>query len=45
MDQILGFVEQLLTYLKEFEAAGIIKIIKESGVVEAVVEFFKGIFG
>lgn len=45
MDQILGFVEQLLSYLKEFEAAGIIKIIKESGVVDAVVDFIKGLIG
>ena len=36
LDQILSFVESLLTYLKEFEAAGIIDIIKE---------FFAGLLG
>lgn len=29
MDAILGFVEELLTYLREFEAAGIIEIIRD----------------
>lgn len=29
MEQILAFVENLLTYLKEFDAAGIIAIIKD----------------
>ena len=29
MAQILAFVEELLTYLREFEAAGIISIIKD----------------
>lgn len=28
MEAILAFVQELLTYLKEFEAAGIIEIIK-----------------
>lgn len=28
MEAILGFVQSLLTYLKEFEAAGIVEIIK-----------------
>lgn len=28
VDTILAFVQQLLEYLKEFEAAGIIEIIK-----------------
>jgi hypothetical protein len=36
MAAILAFVEQLLTYLKEFDAAGIIEIIKN---------FFAGIAG
>ncbi len=45
MDQILGFVEQLLNYLKEFEAAGIINIIKESGVVDVIVDFVKSLIG
>ncbi len=45
MDQILGFVEQLLSYLREFEAAGIISIIKESEIINVIVEFFKGLIG
>lgn len=44
MDKILGFVQELLTYLNEGEAADIVGIVKNSGVVEAVVNFFKGIF-
>lgn len=40
MDVILNFVQELLEYLKEFKAAGIIEIIKNSGVLEAL----KGIF-
>lgn len=40
MDVILNFVQELLEYLREFEAAGIIGIIKDSGVLEAL----KGIF-
>ena len=44
MDQILGFVEQLLNYLKEGEAADIVGMVKDSGVVEVIVNFFKGLF-
>lgn len=29
VETILAFVEELLNYLKEFEAAGIIEVIKE----------------
>ncbi len=29
MEMILNFVTNLLTYLKEFEAAGIVEIVKE----------------
>lgn len=45
MDQILGFVEQLLNYLREGEAADIVGMIKDSDIVNVVIEFFKGIFG
>lgn len=45
MEQILGFVEQLLSYLHEDEAAGIINIIKESDIVNVVINFFKGLIG
>lgn len=45
MDKILSFVEQLLAYLNEDEAAGIINIIKESDVVNVIVEFIKGLIG
>lgn len=44
MDQILAFVEQLLAYLNEGEAADIVGMVKDSGVVEIVVNFFKSIF-
>lgn len=44
MDQILGFVEQLLNYLKEGEAADIVGMVKNSGIVDVIVEFFKGLF-
>ncbi len=44
MDQILGFVEQLLSYLNEGEAADIVGMVKDSGVVEIIVNFFKSIF-
>lgn len=36
MDQILGMVETLLRFLREYEAAGIIRIIRE---------FFEGFLG
>ncbi len=44
MDQILGFVEQLLNYLREGEAADIVGMIKDSGIVDIIVNFFKGLF-
>ena len=44
MDQIIAFVEQLLAYLNEGEAADIVGMVKDSGVVEIVVNFFKSIF-
>ena len=44
MDQILAFVEQLLAYLNEGEAADIVGMVKDSGVVGIVVNFFKSIF-
>ncbi len=44
MDQILAFVEQLLAYLNEGEASDIVGMVKDSGVVEIVVNFFKSIF-
>ncbi len=44
MDQILAFVEKLLAYLNEGEASDIVGMVKDSGVVEAIVEFFKGLF-
>ncbi len=44
MDQILGFVEQLLNYLKEGEAADIVGMVKDSGIFDVIVEFFKGLF-
>ncbi|MEE1285032.1 MAG: hypothetical protein UHK54_09230 [Acutalibacteraceae bacterium] len=44
MDQILAFVEQLLAYLNEGEASDIVDMVKDSGVVEIVVNFFKSIF-
>ncbi len=43
MDQILAFVEQLLSYLNEGEAADIVGMVKDSGVVETIVNFFKSI--
>lgn len=43
MDQILGFVQDLLVYLNEGEAADIVGIVKNSGVVEAVINFVKSI--
>lgn len=43
MDTILGFVEQLLAYLNEGEASDIVGMVKDSGVVEAVINFFKSI--
>ncbi len=43
MDTILGFVQQLLSYLNEGEAADIVGMVKNSGVVEAVIGFFKSI--
>lgn len=43
MDQILGFVQDLLAYLNEGEAADIVGIVKNSGVVEAVINFVKSI--
>ena len=44
MDTILGFVQQLLAYLNEGEAADIVGMVKDSGVVEVIVNFFKGLF-
>ena len=44
MDKILAFVEQLLAYLNEGEASDIVGMVKDSGVVETIVEFFKGLF-
>ena len=44
MDQILAFVELLLAYLNEGEASDIVGMVKDSGVVEIVVNFFKSIF-
>lgn len=43
MDQILGFVQELLAFLNEGEAADIVGLVKNSGVVEAVVNFVKSI--
>ncbi len=43
MEAILEFVQKLLEYLKEFEAAGIIELIKESGILDTIAEFFKNI--
>lgn len=45
MDQILAFVEELLSYLNEGEAADIVGMIKESGIVEMIVNFFKSLIG
>ncbi len=45
MDQILTLVEQILAFFREGEAAAIIKMIKESGVVEIIVNFVKGLIG
>lgn len=44
MDQILAFVEKLLAYLNEGEASDIVGMVKDSNVVEIIVEFFKGLF-
>ncbi|MBQ3603119.1 MAG: hypothetical protein IJA02_04715 [Clostridia bacterium] len=44
MEQILGFVEQLLDYLKEGEAADIVGMVKNSGIIDVIVNFFKGLF-
>ena len=44
MDQILGFVQNLLSYLNEGEAADIVGMVKDSGVVEIVGNFFKSLF-
>ena len=43
MDTILGFVQQLLSYLNEGEAADIVGMVKNSGVVEAVIGIIKSI--
>lgn len=44
MDQILAFVEKLLDFLGEGKAADIVNMVKESGVVEMIVNFFQGLF-
>ena len=44
MDKILAFVEELLNFLNEGKAADIVGMIKDSGVVEAIISFFQGLF-
>ncbi len=44
MDQILAFVEELLAFLNEGKAAEIVGMVKDSGVIDAIVEFFQGLF-
>lgn len=44
MEQILAFVEELLDFLNEGKAADIVNMVKESGIVDMIVEFFKGLF-
>ncbi len=44
MDQILAFVEKLLSFLGEGKAAEIVNMVKESGIFDVIVDFVKGLF-
>ena len=43
MDQILGFVQELLSFLNEGEASDIVGMVKDSGIVDMLVNFVKSI--